>query len=202
MKRFAFLLPLLLSLVLSACVPRETTDIVSFCAGTKSETTDALSLTDCVLAHEDGEYRFFWQCGQGLAVRVFCTEDGRVKGCRVLLQRMREDGSDFLLTPRRIEAFTELSARVCGGLNEVSARETLEMMQTLELKEQKTFEAPGRSVLFSGEGFFARLNNNDGESVLYISNKWLSPQEENETPESVPAFDETTNIRTETVPLS
>ena len=72
----------------------------------------------------------------------------------------------------------------------------------LKLRDEKTYAATGASELFDGGGFFARLVTNGAQTVLELSNRWLAPQSEKQTPESVPAFDETTNIRTETVPLS
>ena len=183
MKTFIKLTALLLAaLLLSACVRAEMTDVVSFCKHTKTPQSAALSLTDCLLENEGGERRFFWALSDGLALRLICTEDGRIAQCRVLLQRLQADGSPFAVTPQR-EAQTQT------------------VFETLKLRDTATYAAMGASALFDGGGFFARLVSNDAQTVLELSNHWLAPQSEKQTPESVPAFDETTNIRTETVPL-
>ena len=91
MKRLCTLFALLLAVLpLSACVRAEMTDVVSFCKRTKTPQSAALSLTDCLTETADGERRFFWALPDGLALRLICTEDGRIAQCRVLLQRGEE----------------------------------------------------------------------------------------------------------------
>ena len=202
MKTFIKLTALLLAaLLLSACVRAEMTDVVSFCKHTKTPQSAALSLTDCLLENEGGERRFFWSFVDGLALRLICTEDGRIVQCRVLLQRLQTDGSPFAVTPQRVDAFCALCARACAALEEITEAQTQTVFETLKLRDTTTYAAMGASALFDGGGFFARLVSNDAQTVLELSNRWLAPQSEKQTPESVPAFDETTNIRTETVPL-
>lgn len=200
MKRLCTLFALLLAVLpLSACVRADMTDVVSFCKHTKTPQSAALSLTDCLTETADGERRFFWALPDGLALRLICTEDGRIAQCRVLLQRLQADGAPFAVTPQRVQAFCALCERACAALEEIT--EAQAVFDALKLRDEKTYAVAGASELFDGGGFFARLVTNGAQTVLELSNRWLAPQSEKQTPESVPAFDETTNIRTETVPL-
>ena len=190
------------ALLLCACVKGDWTDLVSFCAHTKIPQREALRLTDCLIARENGELRCFWRVEDGLSLRLICTEDGAVAQCRVILQRMNADGSVWPVTAARVGAFCALAEQVCAALEEISPEQTEALFQTLRLREMSAYAALGSSDSLRDPGFTARLVNQNAETVLELSNRWLSPQEEKQTPESVPAFDATTNIRTETVPLS
>ncbi len=188
-------------LLLCACVKGDWTDLVSFCAHTKTSQREALRLTDCMITHADGELRCFWQEEDGVSLRLICTEEGAVAQCRVLLQRLGADGKSLPVTASRVQTFCALAEQVCAALEEITPEQTETLFQTLRLRETAAYNAPGDSDLFRSAGFTARLSNRNAETVLELSNRWLSPQREKETPESVPAFDATTNIRTETVPL-
>ena len=202
LQRGKLLAALLAALLLCACVKSETTDLVSFCRNTETKETPALRLTDCLLDREDGELRCFWRVEDGLSLRLICTEEGKVTQCRVILRRLQPDGTAFPVTAARTAAFCALAERACAALEEISPEEGEAMFQALHLRSAAALSQPETSPLFRGAGFFARLVGSDAQAVLELSNKWLCPQEEKETPESVPAFDATTNIRTETVPLS
>lgn len=193
---------LFFAVLLCACVKGDRTDLVSFCENTKTPQRSALRLTDCLIEIENGERRCFWRLEDGLSLRLICTEDGKIAQCRVILQRVDATGAPLPVTEVRVNAFCALTEQVCAALEEVSPEETETLFETLHLREVKALSGFGSSELMRGEGFTARLVCRNAETVLEISNRWLCPQEEKETPESVPAFDATTNIRTETVPLS
>ena len=190
----------LLALLLCACVPHETTDVVSFCKNTKTQQSSALRLTDCLIERENGELRCFWTFPQGIGLRLICTEDGQIAECRVVLQRMNEAGGDAPVTPERAAAFSNLAACVCGALEEVLPQQAQALLQTLDLSAVASYDES--SAILHESGFSAQLLCGKAECVLRVCNRWLSSLEEKETPESVPAFDATTNIRKETVPHS
>lgn len=195
------LLPFFAALLLCACVKGDWTAVVSFCEHTKTAQYPALQLTDCLLTETKGEKQFYWELENGVSLRLICNEEGAVAQCRLLLQRLNADGTAMPVTEERARVFCARAEQVCAALSEISPEQTEKLFRSLRLRETKAYAERGESDLFREGGFTARLVNQNAETVLEISNRWLFPQGEKETPESVPAFDETTNIRTETVPL-
>lgn len=193
-----------IALLFCACGEAETFDMGLFVERYNKSSGLVLSFSDIIgTKNENGEeYSFSFpknsETDKKILIKLFANESKKLYECRIIASKT--DGkrkNDFSAEERERFIFAALcSLRGFSGFSEEKGKSAL---LRLGLGDEKTFSKAGERTHEDDGYCLVSLSNDLGFEVL-IYNTRLKKIEETEKPESRPLFEETTKIRTETVP--
>ncbi|MDO4381362.1 MAG: hypothetical protein Q4D20_10865 [Clostridia bacterium] len=206
MKRFLktiFSLAIILALF-SACSESETIDFGSFVDRYNSSGDRKLDFSEVVGEERDGKtvYCFSFpsnnESGKKILTKLFENENKKLSECRIIIAKKDENGKKEFSSEDAAQFLNEAKNALMAfsGFNEEKAKSVL---LELGIGKEETFLKNGERKTVADEYYVFSLSNDVAFEVI-IYNTWLKKVEETEKPESRPIFDETTKIRTETVP--
>ena len=206
MKRFlntVFLLAMILTFF-SACSESETADFGSFVDRYNSSGGRKLDFSLVVGEERDGKtvYCFSFpsndESEKKILTKLFENEKKKLSECRIIIAKKDEHGKKEFSPKDAAQFLNEAKNALMAfsGFNEEKAKSVL---LELGIGKEETFLKNGERKVKADEYYVFSLSNDVAFEVI-IYNTWLKKIEETEKPESRPVFDETTKIRTETVP--
>lgn len=195
---------LLLAFFLCACGRSETPNLASFakCYGKISEKELAFSQIFGSETESGNEYSFtaFQDENESkkIFVKLFADKDKKLYECRILIARRDENGAISLGKDDEEHFFDACLYSLCS-FSRMNEEEGRALLSSLGMSEEHSFFESGERNAESKE-YYLTLLSTDPVHELLIYNTYLKKVEETQKPESRPQFDNTTKIRTETVP--
>lgn len=202
---FKTIIPILTVVALfCACSETETLDMGTFVERYNKNSNVSLLFSDIIGTEKDngGEYSFFTvsndENGKKILTKLFANKSKKLYECRIVAAKSDGKNKTAFSAKDRESFFSSALASFCAfsGFGEEKAKNAL---LSLELDKEGTFLKSGERTAQTDEYYLVSLSNDVAFEVI-IYNTWLKKIEETEKPESKPLFEETTKIRTETVP--
>lgn len=202
---FKIIVPLLIIVVfLCACSENETPDMGTFVERYNKNSNVSLLFSDIIGTEKDGgeEYSFSavsnGESGKKILTKLFANKSKKLYECRIVAAKSDGKTKTAFSAEDRERFFSSVLASFCAfsGLGEEKAKSVI---LQLGLDKEETFLKSGERTKQADEYYLVSLSNDVAFEVI-IYNTWLKKIEETEKPESKPLFEETTKIRTETVP--
>ena len=165
----------------------------------------SLSFSDVLYFEEEGEKEYVFspsgeEAGEErIAVRLFSNAEGKLCECRVIFPKLLENGSAAALSEDEKSGFLKTCENALSAFSGLSPEKSEAALSALELQSEEAFSKSFEKTK-KEKGIYLVALSNEAVTELVIYNSFLHEIEETKKPESRPAFDKTTNIRTETVP--
>lgn len=201
-KTIRLLLLILLLFALCSCENRKSANIALFAERYNSLGEEKLSYSALSATEREGktECSFVASADESGEKKVLVTlladENKRIFECRLVIAKT--DGQrKIIITDEDVERFVNSCERVFCGFSGVEYEKAKDVVSLLKIHEN--FFSSGENTAQSGEYYAVFLSNEVCCDVIF-RNSYLKKTEETEKPESRAVYDNTTNIRTDTVP--
>ncbi|MBQ8503285.1 MAG: hypothetical protein IJ491_03295 [Clostridia bacterium] len=202
MKKLSVLI-LCLSLVtgvITGCSRDEFVSVLRFTDNLNSQKNSEKISLDSYFVQNEIYSAVFADGEEKILLRLITDEKGYIEEIRLTAQKVDENGQNDPVTEKRKNLFTSSIARTVSAYTYLSQEEAEEIIGNMRLNDLSSYKAAGELTLTKGNFCFVYYST-DLVSMFMIYNIHLHPIEKTEKPESKPAYGNTTNIRTETVPL-
>ena len=197
-KRFFGFLSILLICLLAGCTRQEAIDFGAF-ADRAAALGAAHSILDYSVSQTETGLCRMLILSDRVSLRVFSDESGTIDRARLVFLKLQPDGGFAEADAENHQLFFETAVWTLGAFCGEDAAWSEARLSDLQLDDIATLTKRGELRLQTG-AFDLVYVSTAAESVLSVSNRFLLPMETTHKPESRPAFDETTFVRTETVP--
>lgn len=203
MKKTAILI-LCLSLItgiITGCSKDEFMEITRFTDNLNAQKTgDEIELSSYIIQNETYSLPFF-DGKESVLLRLVQGEEGYIEEIRITAAKVDEQGNNSPVTDKGKNLFTSSIKRTVMAYTYFTEEETDKIISDMKLNALSSYNTTGELTLGKGNFYFVYYSA-DLASMFMIYNIHLHPIEKTEKPESKPAFGNTTNIRTQTVPLN
>ncbi len=199
-----FVLLFFIMTLFSACSESETTDAGTFVERYAKICGFPFGFSNVVASEKDGEtkYSFIDSNDENKGKKILATmlenKSKKLYECRITIAK--SDGkkkAEFSRQDR--ERYFSACLKVLRAFSNFDEEKAKSALLQLGIDKEDTFIKNGERTLKTDEYYLVSIGN-DAAAEVIIYNTYLKRIEETEKPESKPVFDETTKIRTETVP--
>lgn len=202
MKKTAVLLICisLMTGIVSGCSKNEFMDVSRFTDNLNAQKTGTeISLSAYII--QDGIYSLpFYDGEESVLLRLVTQDIGNIEEVRVTVGKVDENGNSAPVTEQRKSLFISSIKRAITAYTYFSREETDLIIESMKLNETNSYTQTGELTVSKGNFHFVYYSTSLASQFM-IYNIHLHPIEKTEKPVSRPAYGNTTNIRTETVPL-
>lgn len=202
MKKTAVLLICisLMTGIISGCSKNEFMDISRFTDNLNSQKTGTeISLSSYII--QNGVYSLpIYDGEESTLIRLVTQDGGNIEEIRLTIGKIDEEGNVSDVTDKRRNLFVSSIKRAIKAYTYFSEEETDQIIEAMKLNETNSYTQTGELTLSKGNFHFVYYST-DLAIQFMIYNIHLLPIEKTEKPVSRPVYGNTTNIRTETVPL-
>ncbi len=202
MKKTAVLLICisLMTGIISGCSKNEFMDISRFTDNLNSQKTGTeISLSSYII--QNGVYSLpIYDGEESTLIRLVTQDGGNIEEIRLTIGKIDEEGNVSDVTDKRRNLFVSSIKRAIKAYTYFSEEETDQIIEAMKLNETNSYTQTGELTLSKGNFHFVYYST-DLAIQFMIYNIHLHPIEKTEKPVSRPVYGNTTNIRTETVPL-
>lgn len=202
MKRISALL-LCLSIIvgsISACSREEFINVLRFTDNLNKYSADGkIELNSYIVENNIWSLPFF-DGAESVLLRLVTDENGYIEHMRITVSKVNEKGESSPVNEARKKLFLSTLKKSVMAYTWFSEEETEKLIEKMSLNNLSSYGKEGELNLNIGNFRFVYYSVGLC-SVFTVYNIHLHPTEKTEKPESKPAFGNTTNIRTETVPL-
>lgn len=195
---------LILSFLFCACSESETPNAATFVERYNSIENAKLSFSDIIGSEENGcsVYSFSetseTEQDKKILTKLFADDSKRLYECRIIMAKT--DGKNKLsFSESDWERYFSAAVKTLCAFANLEKEKGESVLFELGAKDGEFFSKNGEKTLETGRFCLVSLSN-DAAAEIIIYNTLLKKIGETEKPESRPLFDETTKIRTETVP--
>ncbi len=191
----------LVTAMLTGCSKDEFMQIVRFTDNMNSvmEPEERISLSSYLLQNST-YYLPIDENGESVILALEEGDSGYIEKIRITAAKTDEQGNACPFTEERKNLFISAVNRAIRAYAYYSEEETENIIKDMRLDSLSTYKSEGELTLEKGNYYFVYYST-DIASMFMIFNVHLHPVEKTQKPESKPFFGNTTNIRTETVPL-
>lgn len=200
-KASVFILCLsLITGIITGCTKNEFIEITRFTDNMNSQKTgQKIELSSYII--QNNIYSLpFNENGESVLLRLVTDENGYIEEIRLTLSKVDENGGSSPVNEKRKALFLSTLKRASLAYTYFDETENESIINSMKLDNTSTYAPSGELTLEKGNFYFVYFST-DLACQFTIYNIHLHPIEKTEKPESKPAFGNTTNIRTETVPL-
>ncbi len=202
MKKISALL-LCLSIIvgtISACSKEEFINVLRFTDNlNKYSSAEKIELTSYIAENNIWSLPFY-EGGESVLLRLVTDDNGYIEHMRITVAKVDEKGESSPVNEVRKNLFLSTVKKSVMAYTWFSEHEAEEVIEKMSLGDISAYGKEGELNLNIGNFRFVYYSM-ELCSVFAVYNIHLHPTEKTEKPESKPAFGNTTNIRTETVPL-
>lgn len=145
-------------------------------------------------------YTFFEEDGSTVMLKLICSSENKIDEVRIYLPKTDENAKVRSITTEDISLFTEITASAIEAFTYYSESDTEKILKEMCLYDKNSYKNEGELTKEKDNFYFVYLSSFLGSEVM-IYNTYLKKVEPTQKPESRPMFGDTTNIRTQTVPL-
>lgn len=145
-------------------------------------------------------YTFFEEESSAVMLKLICNGENKIDEVRIYLPKTDENAKERAVSTEDISLFTKVTACAISAFTYYSEEDTESILKEMCLYEKNSYKNEGELTKEKDNFYFIYLSSYLGSEVM-IYNTYLKQVEQTEKPESKPIFGDTTNIRTETVPL-
>ncbi len=202
MKRISALIMCLSIIVgsISACSKEEFINVLRFTDNFNKYFSDKkIELTTYIVENNIWSLPFY-DGTESVLLRLVTDDNGYVEHMRITVAKVDEKGGSSPVNEVRKNLFLSTLKKSVMAYTWFSEDEVEEVIEKMNLGDISSYGKEGELNLNIGNFRFVYYSV-EPCSVFSVYNIHLHPTEKTEKPESKPAFGNTTNIRTETVPL-
>lgn len=138
--------------------------------------------------------------GQAVLLSAVTDDTGYIEEIRITLSKTDEKGKSSEVSQKQGELFLNVIKNALESYTYSDSTEAQKLINEMKLNKLSTYSLTGELTAQKGY-FYYVFYSTELVSMFRIFNIHLHPIETTEKPESRPAFGNTTNIRSETVPL-
>ncbi len=185
---------------ITACSKEEFINVLSFTDNfNKYSVEQEIELTGYIIENNIWSMPFT-DGTEAVLLRLVTDENGYIEHLRITLSKVDEEGKRSTVNEKRKNLFLSTVKKSVMAYTWFSEKEADDIIEKMNLDNLSSYKKEGE--LNTDIGSFRFVYYSVGLcSVFSVYNIHLHPTEKTEKPESKPAFGNTTNIRTETVPL-
>ena len=133
-------------------------------------------------------------------MRLVTDENGDIGEIRVTLAKTDEKGKRQQISQQHRQLYNDTVRRMLRAFTYCDEETAGMISESMKLSESAPFTSTGE-ITSRMDNYYFIVFSTDFSVSFTVKNIHISPVEKTEKPESRPAFGNTTNIRTETVPL-
>ncbi len=191
----------LVTAMLTGCSKDEFMGISRFTDNMNSISADGEGISlSSYLIYNGTYYLPFDEDRESVVMALKEGESGHIDEIRVTISKADENGNEKPVTEKGKALFLEAFIKAVRAYSYFTPEEAEEIIKDMKMNYLSAFESEGE-VTLKKENYYFVYYSVDIASTLMIFNTHLHSIEKTEKPESKPFFGNTTNIRTETVPL-
>ena len=194
------LFSIIMLLTLSGCSEKEYMNILYFTDNLNSQNEKTeIQMSDYYV--KDNIYSLpVMNENEAVILRAVTDGNGDIGEIRVTLSKVDEKGAKKQISQELTDLYKDTVKRVLKAYTYYDEETTGMIISSMKLDKEAPYTSTGE-ITSRMDNYFFIVFSTDIAVSFTVKNVHISPVEKTEKPESRPAFGNTTNIRTETVPL-